>query len=295
MTTRIGYLATLSVTAASLALIACSSGSGDSPSTPDAGTPTTPTTDTTPGVWKGTISSTTTGQTSAVVALTGPDGHTVWMSTDGRTWHGQLPTHGEHFDATLTGHMADGDRFPDGTNHGPAVIGVDHHSASATRGRYAGNGDTGTFDMSMSGMWGRPAALATVAGVYTRTTSSGYAMTMSIDAHGQMNGSDTRGCVFSGAVTVPDPRHNLYRMDAQVSACGTLDGHYAGMGALLDASAMQDWMTAMHPLEHGGHSHGGPMMGGGHMGHNTVPTGSANLFMFCIVNDGNAVMDALAR
>jgi hypothetical protein len=68
------------------------------------------------------------------------------------------------------------------------------------------------------------------------------------------------------------------------------------MGALLDADAMQDWMTAMHPLEHGGHSHGGSMMGGSPMmGRNTVPTGERNLFMFSLVNDHNAMMDALAR
>jgi hypothetical protein len=59
---------------------------------------------------------------------------------------------------------------------------------------------------------------------------------------------------------------------------------------------MQDWMTAMHPLEHGGHSHGGSMMGGSPMmGHNSVPTGQHNLFMFSLVNDHNAIMDALAR
>jgi hypothetical protein len=55
-------------------------------------------------------------------------------------------------------------------------------------------------------------------------------------------------------------------------------------------------MTAMHPLEHGGHSHGGSMMGGSPMmGHNTVPTGQRNLFMFSMVNANNAIMDALAR
>jgi hypothetical protein len=65
---------------------------------------------------------------------------------------------------------------------------------------------------------------------------------------------------------------------------------------LLDADAMKDWMTAMHPLEHGGHSHGGSMMGGQHgMGHNTVPTGQHNLFMFSMANDRSAIMDALWR
>jgi hypothetical protein len=52
----------------------------------------------------------------------------------------------------------------------------------------------------------------------------------------------------------------------------------------------------MHPLEQGGLSHGGPMMGGSPMmGHSTVPAGQRNLFMFSMVNANNAIMDALAR
>ena len=77
---------------------------------------------------------------------------------------------------------------------------------------------------------------------------------------------------------------------ATVTSCGSPDGTYRGMGTLLDADAMRDWMSAMHPLEQGGHTHGAPMMGG-----NTVPTGQRNLFMLSIVNDRNAIMDALAR
>jgi hypothetical protein len=120
-------------------------------------------------------------------------------------------------------------------------------------------------------------------------------MTMAIDAHGLISGSDSKGCIFDGTVTVPDPPHNMYGIDAHVSSCGTHDGQYSGAGALLDADAMQDWMTAMHPLEHGGHTHGGPRSGGGHMGHNTVPSGHHNLFVFAMVNDHDAILDALAR
>ena len=102
--------------------------------------------------------------------------------------------------------------------------------------------------------------------------------------------------MFSGTVSVPDSQHDFYDIDAQMSACGSLDGHYQGAGTLLDADAMQDWMTAMHPIEHGGHSYGGSMMAGEHdIGHNTVPTGHHNLFMFSMVNDQNAIMDALGR
>jgi hypothetical protein len=247
-------------------------------------------------VWKGTIRSTTTGRSASVLTLTGSDGRSAWMTTDGRVWSGQVPMAGDHYDATFSGHMYEGDHFPDGTNHGTTSMTIDHHSASTTSGRYAGNGDAGAFDMIPSPMWNRPAALGTAAGVYTRSTSNGYTMTMTVGANGQVTASDSRGCLINGTVTVPDATHNLYRMDATVTSCGSLDGHYQGMGTLLDADAMTDWMTAMHPLEHGGHSHGGSMMGGSPMmGRNTVPTGQHNLFMFSMANGQNAIMDAMAR
>lgn len=306
MTRRTSLLRT-AVVAAGLALSACGGGGGGtdgsptaapSPTQPPSGSNPPPTTAkvTTPGVWKGTMTSSTTGQTTPVVALTGHDGQSTWMTTDGRIWHGQVPMSGDHFNATFNGHMYEGAHFPDGTNHGPSSIMVDHHTESTTTGHYSGSGDTGSFDMTLSPMWDRASSPATVAGVYTRSTSSGYTMTMTIDANGHLTGSDTLGCVFSGSVTVPDPIHNMYDIDAQVSSCGSLDGHYQGMGTLLDADAMQDWMSTMHPLEHGGHMQGGPMMGGHHgSGHNTVPTGQHNLFMFSLVSDHNAIMDALAR
>jgi hypothetical protein len=218
------------------------------------------------------------------------------MTTDGRVWSGQVPMTGDRFGATFGGHMYEGDHFPDGSNHGITSMMIEHHSASTTSGRYTGSGDAGTFNMSLSPMWNRPASLGSVAGVYTRTTSNGYTMTMTVGANGQVTASDSRGCLINGTVTVPDATHNMYLMDTTVTSCGSLNGHYQGMATLLDADAMTDWMTGMHPLEHGGHSHGGPMMGGSPMmGRNTVPTGQRNLFMFSMVNGQNAIMDALAR
>ena len=81
---------------------------------------------------------------------------------------------------------------------------IDHHSASTTSGRYSGSGDAGTFNMSLSPMWERAASLGAAAGVYTRSTSNGYAMTMTIHADGQLSASDPRGCVIRGPIAVPD-------------------------------------------------------------------------------------------
>lgn len=288
--TRFNSLLAASVAAiAVLTLSACGGGGGSSSSSPTSGLPSTPPTSksTTAGLWKGDIASTATGQTSSIVALTGIDGHSVWMTTDGRVFDGSMPVTGDHFVAQMTNHMDDSGHFPNGTNVGPGSMTIDSHTSDMMGGHFSGNGDSGTFSVTRSSMWDRPASLDTAAGTYTRTTSSGYAMTMTISANGQLAASDTRGCVVSGVVHVPDAAHNLYSMDATVTSCGSLDGTYHGMGSLLDADAMQDWMSAMHPFEHGGHH----MMGG----RNTVPTGQHNLFMFSLANDHSAMMDALAR
>jgi len=257
-------------------------------------------TKTTPGVWQGTITSPNSG-TSSLMAFTDDTGHSLWMTTDGRVWSGQMPVSAIEFDASMTGHMYPGAHFPDGTNHGTWSM----HTSFAEgtwHGHLVGAGDDGTFTMSMHPSRDRPASLATLAGTYTRTTSIGYTMTMSVTQAGQLTASDTHGCLINGTVTVPDPAHNHYRIVAAVTSCGVLDGTYEGHGTLVDASAMQDWMTHMSCFQYGQDG----MMGGG-MGHggmegwwpvsgtNTVPGGTGNLFMFAISNGQYAIMDALAK
>jgi hypothetical protein len=294
---------TVLISCAALALAACSGGGGSSssssPATGDTGGNgggTTGATKTTPGVWQGTVTSTTTGQ-SSMVGLTNGSGQSVWMTTDGRVWSGQMPMTGTQFNTTMAGYMYPGRRFPDGTNYGMSSM-VFNYGNGAWSGQYSGGGDTGTFNVSMSSMWNRPASLDTLAGTYTRTTSIGYTMTMSLTQAGELTANDTRGCVINGTVTVPDPTQNLYQISATVTSCGVLNGTYQGHGTLVDATAMRNWMTTMGCFQYGQTGMmGGGMMGGWwpYTGTNTVPGGTSNLFMFAMTNGQYAIMDALAR
>jgi hypothetical protein len=296
------------VIATAFVLAACGGGGSATEPTDAGGTAggvTSGSTKTTPGVWQGTITSTTSG-TRSLLGMTGDDGHSVWMSTDGRVWTGQVPMSGARIDVPMAGHMYPGDHFPDGTIHGTSTMHM-NYADGRWSGHYSGAGDDGTFTMSMHAAWDRPASLAMVAGTYTRTTSIGYTMTMTVSASGQLTASDTRGCVINGTVTVPDPAHNLYRLAANVTSCGVLDGNYQGHGTLVDATAMQSWMNTMACFQYGqdgmphdGMGHGGPGPGGMMNwwplgGVNTVPGGTGNLFMFAISNGQYAIMDALAR
>jgi hypothetical protein len=283
------------------ALTACSGGGTDPGTNTDTGGVTPPTAgkSTATGVWQGTISSNSGTPAVRMMALTAPNGHSVWMTTDGRVWNGQLPMTGAQFDATMSGYMYPGSHFADGSNFGPATMRMDH-TGSGWSGTYDGNGDAGSFSVAMSAMWERPASLDSVAGVYTRTTSIGYTMTLTITQSGELAATDSRGCVISGSVSVPDASRNLYELDATVTSCGVFDGTYHGMGTLLDADAMRDWSESMGCFQYGsgGMMGGGGMMGSGWWpmaGSNTVPSGTRNLLMFAIVNGHHALMDALAR
>jgi hypothetical protein len=292
---------------AAFAVAACGGGGNSSPTAAgsDKTGATSGSTKTTAGVWQGTLTSPTTGQAS-LVGLTNATGQSVWMTTDGRVWSGQMPLSGTQFNATMAGYMYPGSRFPDGSAYGPSSMMFSYVDGTWT-GQYTGGGDTGTFNVTMSSMWNRPATLAMLAGTYTRTTSIGYVMTMSIATDGMITASDTRGCVISGTVTVPDANRNLYQLDATVTSCGVLNGTYGGHGTLVDATAMRDWTAAMGCFQYGANGWtGGSMMDGGMMGGgpgnwwpntgtNTVPSGASNLFMFAMTNGQHAIMDALAK
>lgn len=290
--------------AGALTVAACGGGgSGDSDPTSQDDGGTTGSSKTTPGVWQGTVTSPTTGAAS-VIGLTTTSGHSVWMTTDGRVWSGPLPMTGTQMNANMAGYMYPGRQFPDGSNYDTWSM-MGSYANGTWSGRLNGAGDGVTYSFSMHPDHDQPASLDLLAGTYTRTTSIGYTMTMSVTQGGQLTGSDSRGCVFNGSVSIPDPMHNLYQIDATVTSCGILDGSYQGHGTLLDATAMQSWMGSMGCFQYGAGGWGGGMMGGGMMGgmggwwpysgSNTVPTGSSNLFMFAMTDGRHAIMDALAK
>jgi hypothetical protein len=291
--------------AAALTVAACGGGGGGSSSPAsnnDGGT--TGSSKTTPGVWQGTVTSSRTG-TSSVIGLTNTSGHSVWMTTDGRVWTGLMPITATQMDVDMAGYMYPGRQFPDGSNYGTWSM-MGSYENGTWSGQLNGVGDDASFSLSMHPGYNRPASLDLLAGTYTRTTSIGYTMTMSITQGGQLTGSDSRGCVLNGTISVPDPAHNLYQINATMASCGILDGSYQGHGTLLDASAMQSWTGSMGCFQYGAGGWGGGVMGGGMMGggmggwwpytgSNTIPTGTNNLFMFAMTDGRHAIMDALAR
>jgi hypothetical protein len=134
------------------------------------------------------------------------------------------------------------------------ALGFDTAAAGATlSGKYEGAlSDCQPLNLSYSDVYRRPASLATAAGVYTASDGNGYTLTVTIQSDGQLDGSDTLGCVLIGSVAVPDPAVNYYSAVADATTCGTLDGHYVGMLSLSDLVAPNDNLTLNLSLSNSG-------------------------------------------
>jgi hypothetical protein len=273
----------VSVTLAGAVIAACGGGGGGASAPATAVTPPATTTSNA-GLWKGTVTSS--GQPQEAVGTVGDNGQFHLSMANGMTFVGTMQGSGTSFSMNMTAYMPEGQTFPNGAPSASMAFAVTMTGNGMMTGTYSGAGQSGSFSLAMDAMGSRSASLQAVAGTYTRSNSTGYTVTMTIGANGQLTGSNTRGCVFNGAVSVPSPTRNQYSISMTVTSCGALDGNYTGMGTLVDASSMTNWMTTMRSS----------MMSGGMMaGTNVIPTGTSNLFMYAVSNGQRAIMDSLAK
>lgn len=116
------------------------------------------------------------------------------------------------------------------------------------------------FSLSPSSAYVQPLTLHSVAGVYTRTGQSleviPSTLTWSIDERGELTGTHSNGCSYSGRVSIPDTQRNMARLDVQLSGCGShrsssdqWNGSYLGLAilrgnALYQSLAGPTWLGA---------------------------------------------------
>jgi hypothetical protein len=80
----------------------------------------------------------------------------------------------------------------------------------------------------------RKASLDALQGIYTASLANGYALTITIDRSGEINGSDSRGCVVRGMATTPRTSEAAFGLGFSVSSCGASNGRFLGSAALID-------------------------------------------------------------
>ncbi len=154
----------------------------------------------------------------------------------GSQWHysGRLMTVGTELSGTLTQYRGVQDRF----------FGIDGIDAITISGRvaesdtivadYAGVDDQGSLSLAYDDSYETDSSLDKTSGIWTFSDGVGYTVALTIELGGDIFGSDTNGCVYSGLISVLDGNYNAYRAVVLISECGLLNDEYNGLAFLSD-------------------------------------------------------------
>ncbi len=179
------------------ALLATSCGGGGDSGSGSGGGGATPTV-TTPGLWRGRITASN-GQFEDTVGIVTEDGQARFITLgDGVQLFGTMPTTGAQVQASLTGALGGGLAFTNGRTVDTFTINATATRRTSLNGSYSGGGGQGTFALTYDNAYERGAALGTIAGVWSRFDSDGYAVSVSVTSNGVLTGSDSLRCVYNG-------------------------------------------------------------------------------------------------
>lgn len=233
----------LSFVSAGLLLAAC--GGGDGGGGGQGATAAPPEPDLSPGgVWYGTVDSDYAGVVD-VIGLVTETGQAIMIELDsGSLYSAALTVSGDEFQGSLKGYAAPGYVFANGSAVASGSLEGSIEERNRLYGIFSLAGSGGSFNLHYDrDAYEQPASLAGLAGNWGYQLSSGYAISLNIDANGYLYGSDTDGCQFSGNVSVPDARYNAYTATVHISSCPGADGTYNGLGTIqFDASMNSDYL-----------------------------------------------------
>jgi hypothetical protein len=193
------------------------------------------------GLYDGQFTSTVTGLPVAtnVAAIVSEDLNAHIFGGD-LHYAGTVATDGDVLSGTLTQFLGRQAGFfgVDGTRNITLDGSID---TTGLFGDYSGADDEGRFNLNYLSLYEQSSSLDLASGVWTfsEAPSGGfvYTVTLTIDSDGDLFGSDTAGCIFSGQLNIIDETRNAYGVTASVTACGEFDGDYTGLAHSFDFGA----------------------------------------------------------
>lgn len=170
------------------------------------------------GLWQGSI--TADGGSYDVVGMIAPSGEARFISADGEQNRFNIKLSGDSYTAEGVGYDINGNFLADIELSGaytPATLNGTAKVNSVVMS---------TFTLTIADNSKEGASLSTVSGNYSDVNQS---VSIAIDADGVLSGSDIEGCIYTGAVKVPESSVNVYSLAMDISSCAEFDGSYTGL------------------------------------------------------------------
>ncbi len=190
------------------------------------------------GIYVGQITSTATGLPIAR-SVSGVISETLDAQFFGTEWHyaGSVESNDAALTGSLTEYLGRQGRFfgVDGTQSVTLDGSIDETGLS---GDYSGTDDEGRFNLSYLTLYERVSSPELPAGVWSFSLpaagGSVYTISLTIGDSGEVFGTDTPGCVFSGQLSIIDADRNAYGATINIELCDQFNGDYAGLAYLSD-------------------------------------------------------------
>lgn len=196
------------------------------------------------GVWYGSVKSDYAGERD-VVGLITEAGRAIMIELDTASLYtASLQIDGDRFDGDLKGYAAPGYAFANGAAVASGSLDGSIEERNRLTGDFTLAGSGGSFNLHYDrDAYEQSASLAALADNWGYQTTDGYSISVSIDANGNVYGSDTDGCQFAGRVGVPDGRYNAYSLQIDISTCPGANGSYTGLGTVgFDSGAGTEYL-----------------------------------------------------
>lgn len=132
----------------------------------------------------------------------------------------------------------------DSTRFATASLNGNYVAGRSLTGSYsASTNTTGSVNLDYSpDIYERSASLDLISGSWM-VNSVSTSSTVTFEQNGDIFGTDSDGCVFSGSTTVPNTNRNMYKVSLKVENCGEFNGSYSGLGALSSADASNEFVV----------------------------------------------------
>jgi hypothetical protein len=189
------------------------------------------------GIWEGTIFNENIGSSWQVIGLSLDTGEGRFIDEFGTQYVANLTADGTSFSGTFFGVAPLGETFIDGS-----VVATGNMSGTISeRNRISGSytvstGERGSLDLFYNSIYERDSSLSLMAGTWIDADQDAF----TVDTQGEIFGQDSSGCVYTGRVSTINRDFNAYRVQLNVSSCGTFNGSYSGLGILDDYQVVSD-------------------------------------------------------
>lgn len=189
------------------------------------------------GIWYGTVTNTTVGESYQVAGVSLANGELRFIDDQSVQYSGTMQVSGNSVSATIRAIAPLGSQFANGATVINGSLNGTIVARSALNANYTmSTGERGTVSLVYDPDYERDSSLSRISGMWTDE----FGTVTEISGSGQVFAQDGAGCVYNGNVSVVNSSFNAYRLNLTVSNCGQFNGSYSGLGVITDLTSTND-------------------------------------------------------